>query len=131
MKRLLVVDDVFSTVRGTVAELRGEGIHVDHADNVESAIEWLKAEQYDAVLLDWRIPLKQSDRIDNDGGGTLLERIEEGAAGDTNRNTRVLVVTAYNDGVDRYKLKRFKNCRGVIQKMTLGPPEIEMQRIFG
>ncbi|WZO97534.1 response regulator transcription factor [Isosphaeraceae bacterium EP7] len=54
--RILVVEDEFQLADFLVRGLREEGFVVEHAADGESALDALKAETWDLVLLDWWLP---------------------------------------------------------------------------
>lgn len=55
-KRILVVDDEWEIVDLLRDVLTSEGYEVDTASNAESALEFVKANIYDAALLDFNLP---------------------------------------------------------------------------
>ncbi len=81
-KRILVVDDDKSQVKTLTEILRLEGFDVDSAETGREAIEKYKAQLYDLVLLDIRLP---------DMKGTEVLKIIDGQPTKTVR----IIITGY------------------------------------
>lgn len=129
-RRLLVVEDVMLSLSGTIECLQQQGIVVDSASTVEQAVEKLSEQAYDAMLLDWRLPMKSGQSADDDAGGVLLSKIADGAAGPTNAAIPFTVVTQELYGVDRDVLSRYPNCLGVVEKLDLSVAGDDDRRFF-
>lgn len=83
-KRILVVDDE-STVRLTLsAQLKGQGYSVSSAGDGDIAIEMLRSEYFDLILLDIKMP--------NVDGYQVLSYVKE-----KHPTTKVIILTGFAD----------------------------------
>ena len=102
--RILVVDDDESVRKTLEAILRGEGYHVDTAENGKQAIEKTSNDFYNVALIDVRLPDMQ--------GTELLTKMK-----DTTPRMRKIIITGYpslqnavealNSEANAYVLKPF------------------------
>ena len=114
MLRVVVVDDHELFRRGVVAEL-GESLEVvGEAGTVADAVEVIRAERPDVVLLDVHLP---------DGGGqAVIEAVSEETA-----ETRFLAVSVSDSAADVIGLVR-AGARGYVTKTITAPELIDAVR---
>ena len=55
-KSILVVDDIVKNIQVIANVLYDQGFHVEFATNGEEALEWLKSQNFDLILLDVMMP---------------------------------------------------------------------------
>ncbi len=114
MLRVVVVDDHELFRRGVVAEL-GESLEVvGEAGTVAGAVEAIRAERPDVVLLDVHLP---------DGGG---QAVIEAVSGET-AETRFLAVSVSDSAADVIGLVR-AGARGYVTKTITAPELIDAVR---
>jgi CheY-like chemotaxis protein len=129
-KKILVVEDIDDTLAGTLAELRFMGAEVDHASNVRGALIKMQAQKYNALLLDWRIPLKEQTAVNDEGAAVLLRQIETDT-GNPNSETPIIIVTAQLPSIDRKTLAKYPHCRLVLSKLQADEIIEALDGIFG
>lgn len=88
-KKVLIVEDDLPIVQATSFKLNQEGIHTDAVFDGASAMEKVKKEKYDLVLLDLRLPGK-------DG----FEVIKEIRADEKLKDLNILVFTNLSEETD-------------------------------
>lgn len=108
-KRVLVVDDNFINLEIAVEAFKTVGANVDSTSEGAEAIELVKRNAYDLLLLDLFMP-------DVDG----LEVGQAARASTANKDTRLLIFTA-SDKTDANSAMRTLGANGVIPK----PVEID------
>ena len=91
--RILVVEDDASLARSIVNGLSDEGFHVAHAADGDAALEAVRAEEWDLLILDWWLPGRDGLAVLNgyrrEGGNapvlfvTRATRSATGCAGST------------------------------------------------
>ena len=86
-KRILVVDDEPSIIKGLVFSLSQEGYAIDAAYDGEEALEKFQNNEYDLVILDVMLP--------NMNGLEVLQRIREGSG------IPVIMLTAKGEDMDK------------------------------
>ena len=91
-KRVLVVDDDAVSNRFTVSALRNAGLEARSTDKPQTALEWLKTQRYDLVLLDIEMPGMD--------GFEVCRRLRELPGYD---RTPVVYVTSHGDFESRAK----------------------------
>ena len=116
-KRVLVVEDVQSTLRGTVMELRLDGIIAEWALTIDEAVRKLRERVYDVMILDWRLPLVAGGPVRPDAGALLLEKVASGEVGNEAKGVPVVIVTSEGAAVDRAVLEKYKQCIDLISKL--------------
>ena len=116
--RLLVVEDIGSTLVGTIRELKDLVAEIKQVTNVEDAIECLRHEKFDLILLDWRLPLKPEGPVNDNAGLDILNHTKL-PLGTDNLDIPVIVLTAQSSTIDSRALKEHPNCRYVISKMMM------------
>ncbi|MBA3856016.1 MAG: DNA-binding response regulator [Cyanobacteria bacterium PR.3.49] len=90
MAKLLLVEDNDDEAQMTLVWLQDENYAVTWAGSGERALDYLAAETYDVILLDWDLPRKS--------GVELLRELRE--KGD---NTPVIMLTAHDTAKDKEK----------------------------
>ena len=86
-KRILVVDDEPSIIKGLVFSLSQEGYAIDAAYDGEEALEKFQNNEYDLVILDVMLPKMN--------GLEVLQRIREGSG------IPVIMLTAKGEDMDK------------------------------
>ena len=84
--RILVVDDSRPVRVAVQASLEFLGIDVDCAENGQVCVEKVKSSTYDAILLDWNMPVMN--------GLDCLKHLRTDSA---NEELRILMITANSD----------------------------------
>jgi two-component system OmpR family response regulator len=87
--RLLLIEDEPDLLRSLSKALREEGYAVDTAMNGEEGLSKATDTDYDAIVLDWMLPLLD--------GRVLLQRLRE------QKTTPVLMLTARDEPADRVR----------------------------
>jgi len=105
MSTILVVDDVDTNREILARVLRREGYHTAYACNGAEALDAIRAEQPDLILLDLMMP-----EMD---GVTFLRLFREDPR---NRDLPVILVTALSDGNQLTEARKF----GVVGCLTKG-----------
>lgn len=106
MPRILIVDDS-RTVRSAIRSLlESMDVVVDEAENGQMCLERLASNAFDAILLDWNMPVMSG-----------LECLRQLRADRSNEGLRILIVTtegafdniaqALEEGADEYIIKPF------------------------
>lgn len=95
---VLVVEDLFDTLKGTVKQLEINGARISRAATVRDAKEALQRRQYALILLDWRLPTDVPEAVHQNAGALVLESLRNNPSG-MNATTPVLIVTAQNTAV--------------------------------
>lgn len=106
MTNILIVDDS-KTIRMAIRRiLESLGVEADEAENGQVCIDKVKASTYDAILLDWNMPVMN--------GYDCLQALRADPA---NENLRIVMVTTKNSldeisqalgaGVNEYVMKPF------------------------
>ncbi|MGA3132445.1 MAG: response regulator [Terracidiphilus sp.] len=116
--RLLVVEDIEKTLAGTIRELEDLVAQIKQVTNVEDAIECLRHEKFDLVLLDWRLPLTLGGPVNDDAGLVVLDHTKL-PLGNDNLDIPVIILTAQSSTIDSQALKEHPNCRYVISKLEM------------
>ncbi len=101
MIKFLVIDDDQSKVdviRSSLELLNVE--HIDVSTNVLDALNLLKSNKYDVVVLDLNLPIKPNGKIRQDAGLTILNTLCDG---DMNVPNSIIGLTSYEKLCDRYK----------------------------
>src|ERR1039457_2335526 len=128
--KLLVVEDIRDTLAGTLAELAGAGIEIEHVTNVKDAVACLRRTKYDIVLLDWRLPLVAGGPVNDDAGLAVLKHTRSPDAGE-NQGFPEIVLTAEWSIVDAATLTEHRNCRYVISKLRMDDITGRTQEMLG
>jgi CheY-like chemotaxis protein len=115
-KKVLVVEDIHETVKGTLRQLESRGAQIVWVRNVQDAIDALQVGHFGALLLDWRVPLKSTGSVDADAGAKVLKWLRE-HPNSPNSDTPVFVLTAQRSGVDSTQHENQKNTVRVISKL--------------
>jgi len=128
--RILVVDDEPQIRRVMRMTLTGEGYEVEDARSGEEALERIRADRFDLILLDWNLP--------GIGGLETCRQVREtsdvGIIMLTIRNTEQDKVKALDAGADDFITKPFSmpellaRIRAALRRMPLSP-EAGPQRI--
>ena len=128
--RILVVDDEPQIRRVMRMTLTGEGYEVEDARSGEEALEKLRADRFDLMLLDWNMP--------GMGGLETCRQVRETSEVSiimlTIRNTEQDTVQALDAGADDFITKPFSmpellaRIRAALRRMPLSP-ETSPQRI--
>ncbi len=131
LKNVLVVDDNEVNRQVTGRMLEKAGYRATMATNGKDALERLRLETFDLILMDIQMP-----GID---GLETLRRIRSGENGERNKNTPVIAMTAHamkgdkekmmEAGMDQYLPKPFnsKELRETLQQMGVRPPICDEQ----
>lgn len=98
-KQLLVVEDIPDSLVATLRELSSTGYNVTIVNCVDDAKIKLEKNKYDAVLLDWRIPIGKTNGISEEGGRHLLEHLDA-LSTVTGKFIPFIVVTAQKNAID-------------------------------
>jgi len=69
MKFILVVEDDYEAVDAVIAHLRIIGHHIVHVDQPEEALDNLKYNHYDILLLDVMLPTRNCFTLEETGDG--------------------------------------------------------------
>ncbi len=106
MTRILIVDDSKTIRRAIRGIMESIGAEADEAENGQVAVEKVNSSSFDAVLLDWNMPVMNG-----------LDCLKEIRANPEHDDLRILMVTtedsfdqittALNSGADEYVIKPF------------------------
>lgn len=91
-KKVLIVEDDLPTIEAIAFKLNKAGIHADTALNGEEAMERIKREKYDVILLDLLLPKKNG-----------FEVIKEVRADSSFKKTKIIAFTNLGSEDDRKK----------------------------
>lgn len=130
-RNLLVIEDIHNSMKCLLAELlEDEGYLIDEVTNVEAAKKKLLSRKYDAILIDWRIPIHEGGPIADNGGQTILESLTSGQLHVKNVNTPFIIVTAERSIVAWNKVAEFKNFAGCVQKLRPDDVKVFLAELF-
>jgi CheY-like chemotaxis protein len=116
--QILVVEDIVKTINGFLCDLEYNTEHdIKVVGSIEEAIEQLSIKKYDAMILDWRLPMKADSNIEEDGGEILLKQISNNDKLLLNKGIPFLIATNQKAAVDYEILKRYSNCVGTVSKL--------------
>lgn len=113
---VLVIEDVFGTIKGTVKMLETRGANIVHVETVKAAKEALQERTFALVLLDWRLPSDVSEPVDPDAAAQILKSLRDHPQGPNSR-TPILIVTAQKSAVDQHALADLPNPLSVFSKL--------------
>lgn len=120
VKSVLFIEDTPETILGLMTETRLRGIETDLAESVAEGIEKLRHKTYDAIVLDWRLPLEADESVDREGGKKFLELLGSESVLVANRDVPVIVVTAQFDANSIVLSSGHRGkCSAVIDKMDI------------
>ena len=115
-KKILIVEDDLPTLEAVSLEISKKGIHADTALNGEEAIEKIKREKYDLILLDLLLPKKSG-----------FEVIKEVRADAASKNIKIVVFSnlgqngnvekAVELGADKYFIKSDISIKDLIDEI--------------
>lgn len=102
--KIVVVDDVEEVLKSTKNSLKFEGMNVETFNNPEEALEYLKNNKVDVILLDFFMPEMNGDKF--------IERLRE-----FNNDTVIILRTGYSDKVPPMEMIDSLNIQGYIDKL--------------
>lgn len=118
---LLIVEDRFEHVTGTVKKLRRFGHRVTFAQNWEIACKQIRSERYDLLIVDWRWPVEihsdSDETVLENGGQELVAQLRSGRLGSLNKDATVWLFTVYDTEVLELGLDKIGTDVHVFSKM--------------
>lgn len=102
--KILVVDDIEEVLNSTRNSLKFEGMNVETSNNPIEALEYLKTNKVDVVLLDFFMPQMNGDKF--------IEKLRE-----FNNETVIILRTGYSDKVPPMEMLDSLNIQGYIDKL--------------
>lgn len=102
--KIVVVDDVEEVLNSTKNSLKFEGMSVETFNNPLEALEYLKTNKADVILLDFFMPQMNGDKF--------IEKLRE-----FNNETVIILRTGYSDQVPPMKMIDSLNIQGYIDKL--------------
>jgi len=122
MRVLLVEDDLFNQRVG-LGMLRHLGVGVELAENGRDALEKLRAEPFDLVLMDVQMPVMD--------GVKTTKAIRSGEAGESNAAVPIIAMTAFALAGDRENLMAAGMQDYLAKPVTLNALKDAMGRVLG
>lgn len=92
---ILIIEDINSTVVGTIMDLQDHNFLVTVEKSVSSAIIALKKGNFDCVLLDWWLPIDNDTNVVQNAGYDALSAIRNSKAGENNIDIPVFIYTTH------------------------------------
>ena len=102
--RVLVVDDIEEVLSATKSTLKFEGMNVITYSNPKEALEFLKNNKIDVLLLDFFMPEMNGDKF--------IEELRK-----FNNETVIILRTGYSDKVPPMEMLDSLNIQGYIDKL--------------
>lgn len=102
--KILVVDDIEEVLNSTKNSLKFEGMNVETSNNPIEALEYLKNNKVDVILLDFFMPQMNGDKF--------IEKLRE-----FNSETVIILRTGYSDKVPPMEMIDSLNIQGYIDKL--------------
>jgi len=102
--KIVVVDDVEEVLNSTKNSLKFEGMNVETFNNPLEALEYLKSNAADVILLDFFMPQMNGDKF--------IEKLRE-----FNNETVIILRTGYSDKVPPMEMIDSLNIQGYIDKL--------------
>ena len=102
--KIVVVDDVEEVLNSTKNSLKFEGMNVETFNNPLEALEYLKCNKTDVILLDFFMPQMNGDKF--------IEKLRE-----FNNETVIILRTGYSDQVPPMEMIDSLNIQGYIDKL--------------
>ena len=102
--KIVVVDDVEEVLNSTKNSLNFEGMNVETFNNPIEALEYLKSNKVDVILLDFFMPQMNGDKF--------IEKLRE-----FNNETVIILRTGYSDKVPPMEMIDSLNIQGYIDKL--------------
>lgn len=102
--KIVVVDDVEEVLKSTKNSLKFEGMNVETFNNPEVALEYLKNNKVDVILLDFFMPQMNGDKF--------IEELRK-----FNNETVIILRTGYSDKVPPMEMIDSLNIQGYIDKL--------------
>lgn len=129
-RKLLVVEDIPKTLAGTLMELAACGYDIAKASNVEDAMHALADTGYDALILDWSIPVAPGTGPSAGAANKLLEFLQSDRVKKENRRLPFLIVTAHPNIVNEAVLSALPGFVGVIYKLFVDDIITHLGQLF-
>ncbi|HAV43151.1 TPA: hypothetical protein DCX15_03965 [bacterium] len=102
-KKILIVEDEYSTIEDIGERLKNDGYEVDVACDVKEAMEHLKESEYAVVLLDIMLPTREViERDPEQAGVEILKNLKKDSP-----KTRVVVLTAVMNHRTHKEIKEY------------------------
>lgn len=102
--KIVVIDDVEEVLNSTKNSLKFEGMNVETFNNPVEALEYLKNNKVDVILLDFFMPQMNGDKF--------IEKLRE-----FNNETVIILRTGYSDKVPPMEMIDSLNIQGYIDKL--------------
>lgn len=118
--KILIVEDIPNTLAGTLIKLEDLGAQVECAESVFEAKKYLTEKKYDVLILDWRLPEKPGEDVNDIAGEILVEDLKSGKLGNINKEIPFIAVTAQRSVINYPKVKEISGCIDVIYKLYYG-----------
>ena len=68
LEKILIIEDIKKTISNLIIELEEIGYKINNVTNVNDAIQILKDEKFDILLLDWRLPIREGNGVAENAG---------------------------------------------------------------
>lgn len=130
IKRLLIVEDIPRTIIGTMMELEASGYSYLHVMNVGDAKAALAREHFDALILDWSIPMSAGAGPAEEAAGTLLDYICTSASNTLNIGLPFIILTAHPNVVNESKLRLMTGYIGIVYKLFVDDIKMRLDNYF-
>jgi CheY-like chemotaxis protein len=130
-KVLLLVEDIPKSIKCLRAELQeDEGYLIDDVYSVQAAKEKLSSHEYDAILIDWRLPVHKGGPVLDNGAELLLDSLASGQLGTKNIDKPFIIITAERTVINWTKVGKFKNFVDCVQKLYLDDTKALLSQLF-
>ena len=117
--RILVAEDIYETLIGTLRELESQGATVDHVENVNDTLARLREMPYDLLLLDWRLPIEPAGPVLDNAGRRVLDGLKSGELGAMNAQIPIIILTNQSRAIDLGSGANYPQVRGIVAKLRI------------
>ncbi|MEI6533454.1 MAG: hypothetical protein WCO06_06485 [Candidatus Roizmanbacteria bacterium] len=115
--RILLIEDEFNTVRGTARAIGLRVASLDKTATIVDAIEQVKNNKYDLLIVDVRLPYQEDGEIIQESGLDFISELHSGKFGDLNKTSSFIVLTAQLKSLRLDLLQHNPLCKGVFGKL--------------
>ncbi|MGD1046742.1 MAG: hypothetical protein ABR936_15645 [Bacteroidota bacterium] len=118
--KILAIEDVPNSFLGPFGELQDQGYQIKIVGSIEEGISALTDNEFDIMLLDWRLPRKaHNGHIDDKGGEAVIDSMLKGVCKEWNKKIPFIVITGQNPATNIEICKKLPGYIGTIGKLNL------------